>query len=144
MNSLVKSLKNQFLSLFFRLGCFFLLIPNLLFFCCLLYFYFFLLFWSLLLFSTSSVLAFFSLSFFSLLFFYFYYPNFLYFSLYCLPYFSEYFVIFTSPILQLISGLWLVSHSISKIILVKVMNDKLDFILFLFFFILSIFYLFLF
>ena len=39
MNLLVESLRNQFLGLFFRLCCFFLLILNLLFFCHLLYFY---------------------------------------------------------------------------------------------------------
>jgi len=45
------------------------------------------------------------------------YPNFFYFSLYCLLYFSEHLVIFTSPALQSISGLWQASHNIPKITL---------------------------
>ena len=58
--------------------------------------------------------------FFSFLFFSsfcFYHPDFLYFSLYCLPYFTEHLVIFISSVLQLISELWHASHIISKITL---------------------------
>ena len=58
--------------------------------------------------------------FFSFLFFSsfcFYHPDFPYFSLYCLPHFTEHLVIFTSSVLQLISELWYASHIISKITL---------------------------
>ena len=44
-------------------------------------------------------------------------PNFSCFGLYCFLYFSGHLIIFTSSVLQLISGLWWASHSISKITL---------------------------
>ena len=55
-----------------------------------------------------------SSSFFS---FFFYFCNFSspYFDLHCFPHFYGYLIIFTSPILQSISGLWCASHGISKI-----------------------------
>ena len=77
---LIKSLRNQFLGLFFRFCCLFLLIPNFLFFCYLLYCCYFLLFF--LLFSLFSS------------FFYFYYTDFLYFSFHCLPHSSRHLIIF--------------------------------------------------
>ena len=44
-------------------------------------------------------------------------PDFSYFGLYCFLHFSGHLIIFTSSVLQLISGLWWASHSISKITL---------------------------
>ena len=49
--------------------------------------------------------------------FYFCYSCFPLFDLYYLPHFSGYLIIFTFPILQLISELWWASHSIPKITL---------------------------
>ena len=47
--------------------------------------------------------------------FYFSQPNFPWTSLHCLPHFSEHLIIFTSSVLQSISGLWCASHGIPKI-----------------------------
>ena len=49
--------------------------------------------------------------------FYFYHPNISCFSLHCFLHSSRYLVIFTSSVLQSISGLWKASHSIPKITL---------------------------
>ena len=111
-NLLVESLRNQFLSFFFRFCYLFLLIPNFLFFCYLLYFHhsFPLLFFLLLL--LFSLFSFFFFSF----FFCFYYPNFPCFGFHYFPHSFEHLFIFTSSVLQLISELWQASHSIPKII----------------------------
>ena len=110
-------MRNQFLSLFFRLFCLIFFISNFPFLCYLFYFHYPLLSWLFLLFSFFLLLLFLLFSFlFLFLFlsssFYFYYPNFLYFSLYCLPHFLGYLVIFTSPIVQSISELWQTSYGI--------------------------------
>ena len=67
--------------------------------------------------SSSLFLVFSSSSFLFSSSFCFYHPDFPYFSLYCLPHFTEHLVIFTSSVLQLISELWYASHIISKITL---------------------------
>ena len=90
INPLVESLRNQFLSIFFRFCYFFFPIPNLLFFCHLLHFHHSLSFWSFLfiflfllfLLSLLSFFFFFSSS------FCFCYPGFFCFSLHCFPHLS--------------------------------------------------------
>ena len=115
----VKPLRNQFLNLFFRFFCFLLFISNFPFLYYLLYLHYPLFFCFLFLFSP--FLCSFSSHFFLLFFpsfsFCFCYPDFLCFSLYYLPHYSGYLVIFTSPVLQSISGLLQASHGISKITL---------------------------